>query len=34
MSGVLGNDSAVLADDDAIRIGVDFDWTPDCAGRH
>src|SRR5215831_6826062 len=31
---MLGNSSAVLADDDAIRIGVNFDRPPDRARRY
>jgi hypothetical protein len=31
---MLGNNSAVLADDDAIRIGVNFDRPPDRARRY
>jgi hypothetical protein len=30
---MLGDDPTVLADDDAIRIGVDIDRPPDRAGR-
>jgi len=29
---MLADDPAILADHDAIGIGVDFDWTPDRAG--
>jgi len=31
---MLGNDPPVLADHDAIGIGVDFNRTPDRTGRH
>jgi hypothetical protein len=31
---MLGNNSAVLADDDAIRIGVNFDRPPDRTRRY
>src|SRR6266478_113243 len=31
---MLGDDPPVLADYDAIRIGMNLDWTPDRAGRH
>jgi putative tryptophan/tyrosine transport system substrate-binding protein len=30
---VLGDNAPVLADDDAIRIGMNLDRTPDCTGR-
>src|SRR4029079_5883373 len=33
-AGMLGNDPAVLADYDAIGIGMDLDRTSDRAGRH
>jgi hypothetical protein len=31
---VLANDATVLADDDAIGIGMNLDWSPDRAGGH
>src|SRR5258706_9100908 len=31
---MLGEDPPVLADYDAIRIGMNLDWTPDRTGRH
>ena len=30
---MLGNDASVLADHDAVGIGMNLDRTPDCAGR-
>src|ERR1700685_1293289 len=33
-SGMFSNDPPVLADHDAVGIGMDFDWTTDCTGRH
>ena len=33
-AGMLGDDPPVLADHDAVGIGMDFDRTPDRAGRH
>jgi hypothetical protein len=33
-AGMLGNDLAILADHNAIRIGMDLDRTSDCTGRH
>src|ERR1700737_5664249 len=30
---MLGNDASVLADHDAVGIGMNLDWTSDCAGR-
>src|SRR5664280_619026 len=33
-AGMLGNDPAILADYDAIGIGMDLDRTSDRAGRH
>src|SRR5258705_13431192 len=30
---MLGNDASVLADHDAVGIGMDLDRTSDCAGR-
>lgn len=32
-AGMLGEDPTILADDDAIRIGLSLDRTPDCARR-
>ena len=34
MNGMLGDDPPVLADYDAIRIGVDLHRTPDRTGCH
>jgi hypothetical protein len=31
---MFGHDAPVLADHDAIGVGVDFDRTPNCAGAH
>src|SRR5215469_16520607 len=31
---MLADDATVLADDDTIRIGMDFNWTPNRAGRN
>src|SRR3954469_23567153 len=31
---MFGDNPSVLADHDAIGVGVDFDWTPDCPGRY
>jgi hypothetical protein len=29
-AGMFGNDPPVLTDHDAVRIGLNFDGTPDC----
>ena len=34
VAGMLCDDTPILADDDAIGVGMDLDWTTDCAGAH
>ena len=34
VAGMLCDDTSILADDDAIGVGMDLDWTTDCAGAH
>jgi hypothetical protein len=34
VAGMLHHDAPVLADHDALGVGVNVDWTTDCAGAH
>src|SRR6202034_3324419 len=34
VAGMLRDDTSILADDDAVGVGMDLDWTTDCAGAH
>jgi transposase len=34
VAGMLCDDTPILADDDAIGVGMDLDWTTNCAGAY